>query len=150
MKTILWSLLLFSLSSFSGCNRQEASTVQPTDLSNVIGKWKLSSPKTDFTITLDITKKSTEATATTYQLTGLSPVNQYGAEATIQANGAMSVGSIIATKRGGAPEAMNTETAYFNSLQKALKVEIIGQRLKITSASDTQLSIWDGLIFDKQ
>ena len=150
MKTILWSLLLFSLSSFSGCNRQEASTVQPTDLSNVIGKWKLSSPKTDFTITLDIARKSTEANAITYQLAGLSPSNQYGADATIQTNGTLSVGSIVATKRGGSTEAMNTEAAYFNSLQKALKVEITGQRLKITSASDTQLSIWDGLIFDKQ
>ncbi len=146
MKTILWSVLLFSLTSFSGCNRQEASTVPPTDLSNVIGKWKLSSPQTEFTITLDIAQKALEGNTITYQLTGSSPVNQYGAEATIQASGTVSVNSIVATKRGGSPEAMNAETTYFNSLQQVEKAELVGGKLQLRSR-DTK---WSLLVYDKQ
>jgi len=146
MKTIFWGLLLLSLTSFSGCNRKESNTVQPTDLGNVIGKWKLSSPGTEFTITLDIAQKTTEGNTTTYQLTGLSPVNQYGAEATIQLNGTVSVNSIIATKRGGSPEAMNAETTYFNSLQQVDKVELVGSKLQLRSR-DTK---WSLLVYDKQ
>ena len=146
MKTILWSILLVSLTSFSGCNRQEASTVQPTDSGNVVGKWKLSSPQTDFIITLDIAQKTTEGNTAIYQVTGLSPVNQYGADATIQANGTVSVNSIIATKRGGSPEAMNAESTYFNSLQQVDKAELIGGKLHLRSR-DTK---WSLLVYDKQ
>ncbi len=147
MKTIFWSLLLLSLSSFSGCNRQSTNTiVQPADLSNLIGKWNLSNPKTDFTITLEITQKTTEGNTPTYRVSGLSPVNQYGADATIQANGIVNVSAIIATKRGGSPEAMTAETTYFNSLQQVEKAELVGGKLQLRSR-DTQ---WSVLVFDKQ
>lgn len=146
MKTIFWSLLLLSLTSFSGCNRQDKSTVQPTDLSSLAGKWTLSSPATSFTITLTISPKTTEANTPVFQLAGLSPVNQYGADATIQPNGTVSVNSIIATKRGGSPDAMEAETTYFNSLQQVDKAELIGGKLHLRSR-DLK---WNLLIYDKQ
>lgn len=146
MKTIFWSLLLLSLTSFSGCNRQDASTVQPTDLSSLVGKWTLSSPATKFTITLTISPKTTEANTLVFQLAGLSPVNQYGADATIQINGTVNVNNIIATKRGGSPEAMEAETTYFNSLQQVEKAELIDGKLHLRSR-DVK---WNLLVYDKQ
>jgi heat shock protein HslJ len=145
MKTILLSLLLLSLSSFSGCNRQDTNTVQPLDPGSVLGQWQLSSPKTTFTITLDITQKTTEG-KTSYQLSGLSPVNQYGADATIQADGTVTVSSIVATKRGGSTEAMNAESAYFKSLQQVDKAELVGGKLQLRSR-DTN---WTLLVYDKR
>lgn len=145
MRTILWSLFLLSLTSFSGCNRKEANTVQPSALGNIIGKWKLSSPLTEFTITLDIAQKTTEPGSTTYRITGLSPVNQYGADATVQANGTVNISSIIATKRGGSPEEMNAETTYFNSLQQVDNVELVGGKLQFRSRDPK----WSLLVYDK-
>lgn len=146
MKTIIWSFLLLSLTSFSGCDRPEPDTAQSGNLNSLVGKWKLSDPKTAYTITLDIELKSTEGNVTLCQFTGLSPVNQYGTEATLQQNGALSIGPVIATKRGGEPAAMTAETAYFNSLRQVDKLELVGGKLQLRSR-DTN---WSLLVYDRQ
>ena len=141
---------MLSLTSFSGCKDKECCGPPANTSDSLVGSWILSKPQTDFKITLNIALKSTEGSTSLYQLTGSSPVNQYGADATLQQNGAVTVSNIFSTKRGGSTEAMNTETAYYRSLQYALKADIVGGKLKIISASDTQFSLWDGLIYDKQ
>lgn len=146
MKTLFWSFLLLSLTSFSGCNGSKSNTVLPGDPSDLSGKWKLSVPKTEFTITLDISRKTTEGNVTIYQFGGLSPVNQYGTDATLQQNGAVTIGAIAATKRGGEPGAMAAETAYFNSLRQVEQLEFVDGKLQLRSR-DTN---WSLLVYDKQ
>ena len=146
MKTILLSFVLLSLTSFSACNRIESDTIQPVNSGSLIGKWKLSAPTTAYTISLDIAQKSTEGNVIVYQFSGLSPVNQYGTDATLQQNGAVAIGPVIATKRGGEPGAMAAETAYFNSLQQVDKLELVNNKLQLRSR-DTN---WSLLVYDRQ
>ncbi len=144
MKQILFIALILSLLLAGACQPLcGCSPVQPLSFT---GKYILVNPKTDYTFTLTIETKPSQTNSDVYQITGLSSVNQYGADATIQPDGTVNVSSIISTKRGGTLEAMNAETSYYNSLQKATKAEIVGGNLHLRS-SDTN---WSLLVYNKQ
>lgn len=148
--TIIQCMILLSLTPLWSCNQQNVDTIQPASLDNLAGSWVLSKPQTGFTVTLDIAVESKEGAATRFRFTGLSPINQYGSDATVQPSGDLTMSSIISTKRGGSTEEMNTETAYYRSLQRVTKASIVGGKLQLKSAPDAQLSAWETLVYDKQ
>lgn len=143
MKKILSIVLLFSLTFAGGC--EPLCGCSPYIPMNWTGKYILVNPKTDYTFTLTIETKTGEVNPEVHQISGISSVNQYGADATIKSDGTVNIGSISSTKRGGTPEAMTAETSYYNSLQKITKAEIVGGNLHLRSADPN----WSLLVYNR-
>lgn len=148
MKILIWGLLLLNLTTIKQCEQKDCCGPTPSPTLNWTGKWVLVNPKTAYSFTLIIEPKIGEGAPVPneFRLSGVSSVNQYGAEANGRPDGSVIISAVGGTKRGGSPEAMTAETNYYNSLQKVTKAELVGGNLHLRS-SDTN---WSLLVYNKQ
>lgn len=121
----------------ASCSRPEKDEITPAaDAGAIVGNWVLLEPASDYTVTLQVTKK--ESFLSEYyavQLTGQSSVNQYFgtgsfSERPTMCSGPIGTGSASAfasTKIGGTPAAMQFEDTYFARLKAVNFAGLVGK-----------------------
>jgi heat shock protein HslJ len=100
----------------------------------VLSAWSVSSVAADeFRITLTFTDGT---------LGGQAPVNSYGGEYTVGAEGRFATSEIASTLMAGSEEANRAEAAYFELLRRAERVAVEGATLTLSDANGNELLVF--------
>jgi len=126
LAALLISLLMF-FSGLFGCKSLANTSWELT-------AWSVSAHNPqDYTFTLAFDTKT---------FSGQSAVNSYGGQYTAFKDGRLIISGIYSTEMAGTPEAMATETVYFELLNSAKRYKLVEDTLTLLDANGNELLIF--------